>query len=172
MSRRFDDSRDSGSRQPDTHDHDHARASIAAPFLGIGGLALIVGSVLSWASQPTVDGTATDSFAGSSLPDGRMALGIGVALALMALYMGTTRRWGHWFDADLLALTLGAIATTVIVATWVNLGDGQSADVGLYVSLAGAVLTVIGSVAALATSRLDKDVRDRETRMTGDARVA
>jgi hypothetical protein len=162
MSSTFDDST-AGRSTRDVHDHDQARASIAAPVLGIGGIALIVGAVLSWASQPSSDGT-TDSFAGSSLPDGRLALGIGVALVLMALYMGTTRRWGHWFDADLLALALGAIATTQIVATWVNLGDAQSAEVGLYVSLAGAVVTVAGSIFALASSRLDDDVRDRGVR--------
>lgn len=132
-----------------------AKASVAAPLLGIGGLALALGTLLTWVDAG--DAATGAEVAGSSLSDGRLVMGIGLGMLLMGVYMATTRRYGHWYDADLLGATLGAIATTVIVTTWIALPDGQTADLGLYVSLAGAVLGLIGALAALAQSRVDHD---------------
>ena len=41
----------------------------------------------------------------------------------------------------------------MIVATWLTIPDGQSTEAGLYVSLAGAIVGLIGTVIALARSR-------------------
>lgn len=148
----------------DDWDDDRARRSMASPFFAIGGLALAVGAFFDWVSQPGTTPGTTDSFMGSQLSDGRIAMGIGVALFLMAVYMGTTQRYGHWFDSDLLGLALAAIATTAIVATWIQLGDTQTAEEGLYVSLAGGVVALIGAIVALAQSRREDDVRRDRTR--------
>jgi hypothetical protein len=102
-----------------------ARSSAAAPFLGLGGAALAIGSFLSWASDSTdnVAGSVNESITGSSFSDGRVVLGIGVAMLVMAAYMASTRRRGHWFDADLLGAALGTIAVVIIIATWVAYPD-------------------------------------------------
>jgi hypothetical protein len=152
MDKAYEDSRTRTSR---ALDRSKAKASAAAPLLGIGGLALLVGTLLTWIDAG--DAAGGTEVAGASLSDGRLVMGIGVGMLLMGIYMATTRRYGHWFDADLLGATLGAIATTVIVTTWIALPDGQTADLGLYVSLAGAVLGLFGALAALAGGRADHD---------------
>lgn len=119
---------------------------------------LTIGSFLAWASDST-DGVvagANESITGSSFSDGRFVMGIGVAMLVMAAYMASTRRRGHWFDADLLGAALGTIAAVVIIATWAAYPDSRSPDVGLYVSLAGAVIGMAGSLAA-ATRRHRED---------------
>jgi hypothetical protein len=150
MGTHYDDGTVTGPRRIERRDD--ARPSMAAPFVGLGGLALVIGTFLTWIDSGDAT-TGTTEIAGSSLSDGRIVMGIGFALIVMALYMGTTRRWGHWFDSDLLGATLSAVATTVIIATWVALPDGQSPDLGLYVSLAGAIVGLIGTVMALTRSR-------------------
>jgi hypothetical protein len=145
---------DTGAVRDRRLDYDEARPSIAAPLLGIGGLGLVIGSLLTWIDASDAAGAEVN---GGALPDGRLAMGIGFALLVMAAYMATTRRHWHWYDADLLGATLATIATTVIVATWVAIPEGQSPDLGLYVSLAGAVVALGGALAALAKSRTDAD---------------
>jgi hypothetical protein len=142
---------DSGNR---SIDRDTARSSVAAPFLGIGGVVLVIGSLLTWVDQG--DAAAGTEVAGTSLSDGRFVMGIGFAMIVMAVYMATTRRYGHWYDADLLGAALGAIATTVIVAIWIAIPDGMTADLGVYVSLVGAIIGLGGSIAALGASRADR----------------
>jgi hypothetical protein len=132
-----------------------ARPSIAAPLLGIGGLGLVIGSLLTWIDAGDA---ARREINGGSISDGRLAMGIGFAMLIMAVYMATTRRYGHRYDADLLGATLGAIATTVVVATMVALPDGTSADLGLYVSLAGAVVGLVGALIALFRGETQRDV--------------
>ena len=90
-------------------------------------------------------------------------MGIGFAMAIMGLYMGVSRRHGHWYDADLLGVALSGIASVVIVATWLALPDARSPDVGLYVALAGAVIGFLGSLAALMQSHRDDDVTDERS---------
>jgi hypothetical protein len=150
MATSYDDGTKTGPRRIETRDD--ARPSMAAPFLGLGGLALVIGSFMAWIDAGDAT-TGTTEIGGSSLSDGRIVMGIGFALLLMALYMGITRRRGHWFDSDLLGASLAAIATTVIVATWLTIPDGQSPEAGLYVSLAGAIVGLVGTVIALARSR-------------------
>jgi len=152
MERSYEDTRTTGSRDLG---RSRARASVAAPLLAIGGLALAIGTLLTWVDLG--DAAGGTEVAGTSLSDGRLIMGIGLGMLLMGVYMATTRRYGHWYDADLLGATLGAIATAVIVTTWIALPDGQTAELGLYVSLAGAVLGLIGALAALAQSRVGDD---------------
>lgn len=147
---------------------DVARRSVAAPFLGLGGLILAISAFLSWASgegEGQAAGGGDDSLSGYLFSDGRLVAGIGAALVLMALYMGTTRRYGHWLDADLTGVALSTIALTVIAATWMAIPEEEaSPDIGLYVALAGALIAFGGSIFTLATGRGDPDADRRLTR--------
>lgn len=145
-----------------TSARDDARSSAAAPFLGVGGAVLAIGSFLSWASDSaSATGSAVnESITGSSFPDGRVVMGIGIAMLVMAVYMGSTRRRGHWYDTDLMGAVLGTVAAVIIVSTWVAYPDSRSADVGLYLSLVGALIGMAGSLAAAARPHRDDDARD------------
>lgn len=148
------------------HDRgDEGRRSTAAPILALSGLILAIGTMLPWASQSGQSGGAIGSFnesiSGSSFSDGRIVMGLGVALLAIAVVMLTTRRRGAWFDADLLGLALATTALVVTIATWAGLNPSagavsRSADIGLYVSLAGSLLGVIGSLAGLTRSESDR----------------
>ncbi|MCA1727494.1 MAG: hypothetical protein LC722_07540, partial [Actinobacteria bacterium] len=147
-----------------------ARRSAAAPFLGLGGLVLAVSTFLSWAKfdQEAQGGGGQDSASGLDLSDGRLLLGIGLALILLAAYTGMTRRLGHWFDADLLGLALSTIALAVAGATWAAIPDRVSPDIGLYVALAGGAIAFLGSLLALIAGRRNV-VDDRSAR--GDTAI-
>jgi hypothetical protein len=158
------------------------RRSTAAPIIGAGGLVLIIGTMLPWASNAAA-GTASrvnTSISGSSFSDGRIAMGLGFAMLVIALVMFTTRRVGAWFDADLLGLALATTAGVVTIATWTALnssaGDAvsRSADTGLYVAVAGSVIAFAGALAGLmrsgsdrATDHRDNDVVETEVRGNG-----
>jgi hypothetical protein len=163
----------------------HGRRSTAAPMIGFGGLVLIIGSMLPWASNAAAGSASriNESISGSSLSDGRIAMGLGFAMLVIALVMFTTRRVGSWFDADLLGLALATIAGVVTIATWTalnsNAGDAvtRSADTGLYVALAGSVIGFAGALAGLMRSGSDRATDDRdndvvETEVRGNGAVA
>jgi len=85
MATSYDDGTRTGPRRIETRDD--ARPSMAAPFLGLGGLALVIGSLLTWIDAGDAT-TGTTEIGGSSLSDDRIVMGIGSALLVMALYMG------------------------------------------------------------------------------------
>ena len=150
-------------------DHRDARASVAAPALLIGALVVIVGTFLDWASGTVIDATGTQTetvdLSGLNVPDGRIVMGIGLALLVMATLMWANKRVGSWFDADLLGVTLSTIAIGTIVAFLIDVGDtGRSVEIGTYVSLAGAVIAFIGGLAALLRSGSDRATVDDEGR--------
>ena len=161
------------------------RRSTAAPIIGLGGIALIIGTMLPWASN-SVAGAANrvnESISGSSLSDGRIAMGLGFAMVMIALVMFTTRRVGAWFDADLLGLALATTAGVVTIATWTALNSNagaavsRSADTGLYVALAGSVVAFAGALAGLMRSGSDRATDDRdndvvETEVRGNGALA
>ena len=165
MDRRFE-GRD---RTPTGVDHRDARASMAAPAILIGALVVIVGTFLDWASG-TIDATGTTQtetldLSGLNVPDGRIVMGIGLALLVMAALMWANKRVGSWFDADLLGVTLSTIAIGTIVAFLIDVGDtGRSVEIGTYVSLAGAGVAFIGGLAALLRSGSDRATVDDEGR--------
>ena len=151
-----------------THDRDgdprvirdrrESRSSTAALALAFGGLVLVVGTFLDW-----IDGReqALTDPNGFQIPDGRVALGIGVALLLIGIVMATNRRVGSWFDADLLGFALSTVALVTVVALWVYLGsDQRSPDVGIYVAAAGAAIAMVGSLVALLRSGSDRATLD------------
>jgi hypothetical protein len=106
-----------------------SRSSTAAPVLIVGSLALIIGTFLDWVGSRD---QAVGASSGYQLPDGRIALGVGVALLLMGIIMAANKRVGSWFDADLLGVAMvGSLAALLRSAsdraTWDGEGEG---DVG------------------------------------------
>ena len=75
-----------------------ARASMAAPAILIGALVVIVGTFLDWASGAVIDATGTQTetvdLSGLNVPDGRIVMGIGLALLVMATLMWANKRSG------------------------------------------------------------------------------
>jgi hypothetical protein len=157
---------------------DDGRRSTAAPFIGLGGLILLIGSFLPWASDSGTARTINESISGSSFPDGRMAMGLGFAMLLIAVVMSTTRRAGSWFDADLLGFALGTIAVVTTVATLAALGSNgvdnvsRSAEIGLYVAIAGALIGMVGALVGLVRSASDRATEDRRGGVVGTERAA
>ena len=139
-------------------DRRESRSSTAALALAFGGLVLVVGSFLDW-----IDGRqlALGDPNGFQIPDGRLALGIGVALLLMGILMATNRRVGSWFDSDLLGVALSTVALVTVVSLWIYLAsDERSPDVGIYVATAGAAIAMVGSLVALLRSASDRATVD------------
>jgi hypothetical protein len=137
-----------------------SRSSTAAPVLIVGSLALIIGTFLDWVGSRD---QAVGASSGYQLPDGRIALGVGVALLLMGIIMAANKRVGSWFDADLLGVALSTIALVTVVALWGYLGsDNRSAEIGLYVTAGGALIAMVGSLAALLRSASDRATWDGE----------
>ena len=95
-------------------DHRDARSSVAAPAILIGALVVLVGTFLDWASGAVIDATGnqteTVDLSGLNVPDGRIVMGIGLGLLVMAALMWANKRVGSWFDDDLLGVTLATIA--------------------------------------------------------------
>jgi hypothetical protein len=157
---------------------DDGRRSTAAPFIGLGGLILIIGSFLPWASDSGTATTINGSIQGSSFADGRTAMGLGFAMLLIAVVMYTTRRAGSWFDADLLGFALGTIAVVTTVATLAALGSNgadnvaRTAEIGLYVAIAGSLIGMVGALMGLVRSASDRAVDDRRGGVVGTDRAA
>jgi hypothetical protein len=151
-------------------DVSYARASVAAPPILIGSVILIVGVFLDWATGgggTTELGatTATTELSGYNLIDGRIVAALGVALLLSAVLMWANKRVGSWFDADLLGVALSAAAIAQIVLFLMDVGnEALSADYGVYVSLVGAAIALIGALAALLRSGSDRATVDRDGR--------
>jgi cellobiose-specific phosphotransferase system component IIC len=146
-----------------------ARASVAAPAVLIGSLIVIVGTFLDWGSRTVSDATGTQTetvdLSGFNVPDGRIVMGIGFALLVVAVLMWANKRVESWFDADLLGVALSTFAIGTIVAFLIDGGDtGRSVEIGTYVSLAGALIAFIGGIAALLRSGSDRATVDDEGR--------
>ena len=163
----------------DTDQHrDDGRRSTAAPFIGLGGLILIIGTFLPWASDSGTANTINESISGSSFSDGRMAMGLGFAMLLIAIVMYTTRRAGSWFDADLLGFALATTAVVVSIATLTALGSNEAdnvtrtAELGLYVAIAGSLISMVGALVGLVRSASDRATDERRGGVVGTDRAA
>ena len=157
---------------------DDGRRSTAAPFIGLGGLILIIGTFLPWASDSGTANTINESISGSSFSDGRMAMGLGFAMLLIAVVMYTTRRAGSWFDADLLGFALATTAVVVSIATLTALGSNEAdnvtrtAELGLYVAIAGSLIGMVGALVGLVRSASDRATEERRGGVVGTDRAA
>jgi hypothetical protein len=138
------------------------RASMAAPAIVIGSIVVIVGAFLDWATGTggtTVLGvqTTTAGLSGFNIADGRIVGALGVALLVAGLLMWANRRLDSWFDADLLGIALSVFAIAQIGMWLMDINnEALSADYGVYVSLAGAVIAFVGGLVALLGSRSDR----------------
>jgi peptidoglycan/LPS O-acetylase OafA/YrhL len=73
------------------------------------------------------------------------------------LLMWANRRLDSWFDADLLGIALSVFAIAQIGMWLMDINnEALSADYGVYVSLAGAVIAFVGGLVALLGSRSDR----------------
>jgi hypothetical protein len=160
-------------------DDSYARPSMAAPWVLIGSIVLIVGAFLDWASGTGATNelgatTGTNDLSGYNLIDGRIAGALGVTLLIAAVLMWANKRVGSWFDSDLLAVALSGFAGVLIVMWLMDVGnEALSADYGAYVSLAGAAIAFIGALAALLRSGSDRATQDEEGRgSVGQRRAA
>ena len=149
---------------------DDDRGSLAPPALAVGGLIMLVGTFLGWASgngdgPNGANGNRSLDLAGFEMSDGRVAMGIGFALLLLAVLMFLSRRADAWNSADLLGATLATVGLVVIVATLADLAGsgGPSADIGLFVSLIGSLIALAGALIGLL-----RDASDRRDHLAGD----
>jgi hypothetical protein len=141
-------------------DRRKSRSSTAAPVLIVGSLAIIIGSFLDWIGSRD---QAVGASNGYQIPDGRLALGIGVALLLMGILMAANKRVGSWFDADLLGTALSTVALVTIVTLWASLGsDNRSVEAGVYVAAGGSFIAMAGCLVALLRSASDRATWDDE----------
>ena len=161
-------------RRPDIR----GRMSMAAPAIVLGSIVMVVGALLDWAAGTggtTVLGvrTTTAGVSGFSLVDGRIVGALGVALLIAGLLMWAHRRLESWVDADLLGVALSVFAIALI-GMWLFDIDNEalSADYGVFVSLAGAVIAFIGALVALLGSRSDRATTDLDRRDVGQRRAA
>ena len=155
------------------------RMSMAAPAIVVGSIVMVVGAFLDWATGTggtTIFGvqTTTAGLSGYSLVDGRIVGALGVALLIAGLLMWSNRRLESWFDADLLGVALSLFAIAVIGMWLLDIdNEALSADYGVFVSLAGAVIAFIGAIVALLGSRSDRTTTDLDRRSdVGQRRAA
>lgn len=171
-------SRYESTRLDTERNRDDGRRSTAAPFIGLGGLILIIGTFLPWASDSGTANTINESISGSSFSDGRIAMGLGFAMLLIAVVMYTTRRAGSWFDADLLGFALATTAVVVSIATLTALGSNEAdnvtrtAELGLYVAIAGSLISMVGALVGLVRSASDRATEERRGGVVGTDRAA
>ena len=142
-----------------------ARASTAAPPILLGSLILIVGSFLEWTSgsAQVASETGVVDLNGYNIADGRIVMGIGFALLVAAALMWANKRVGSWFDADLLGVSLSTIAVVVIVTFLMDVGStDRSAEIGIYVALAGSIIAMVGAMVALLRSGSDRATTEED----------
>lgn len=116
----------------------------------VGSLALIVGGYLPWISVPNLFVLSGPSYEGIEVGwegDGFLTFGVGLILMLGDLLFGEpSRRWFTLTGAVLAALA--AIAVLVdfrrIMEIAPEAGFYAATDIGIYVTLVGALLALIG----------------------------
>ena len=132
------------------------RSTFGVALTGLGGLLMVIGSIL-----PFIAGSAGGPFEGQtssglSFPRGKVDLGVGIALILIAFLMRALRL--TLFSTRIVAIV--AVVSSAIVAYW-SLRDISDVtklpevDVGtgLYVVLVGAILGLVGGVLCLIARR-------------------
>jgi hypothetical protein len=126
-----------------------APSTWAVGIIGLGGVLMIVGSIL-----PFVVGSAGGPFEGQTssgirYADGKFDLGVGVGLVVIAALLWALRL--TLFGARILAAVAIVGAAIILYATIVDVSDvGKLPEVeigiGLYVVLAGSIAGLIGGV--------------------------
>ncbi len=116
----------------------------------VGGLLLIIGGFLPWISVPNLFGLSGPSFEGIEIGwegDGFLTAGIGLILILGELLLwGDSRRWFAF-----IGVVLAVLAASVVFLDFRRIldlapeaGFYAATDIGIYVTLVGALLALIG----------------------------
>ena len=116
----------------------------------VGALLLIIGGFLPWISVPNLFGLSGPSFEGIEIGwegDGFLTAGIGLILILGELLLwGDSRRWFAF-----IGVVLAVLAASVVFLDFRRIldlapeaGFYAATDIGIYVTLVGALLALIG----------------------------
>ena len=116
----------------------------------VGSFLLIIGGFLPWISVPNLFGLSGSSFEGIEIGwegDGFLTAGIGLILILGELLLwGDSRRW-----FALIGVVLAVLAASVVFLDFRRIleiapkaGFYAATDIGIYVTLVGALLALIG----------------------------
>lgn len=127
----------------------NGRPMFGVAFTGLGGLLMVIGSIL-----PFIAGSSGGPFAGQTssglrFPRGKVDLGVGIALLLIALVIWALRL--TLFSKRILAIV--AVVSSAIVVYW-SLRDISDVaklpevdpGAGLYFVLVGGILGLVGGV--------------------------
>ncbi len=116
----------------------------------VGSLFLIVGGFCPWISVPNLFGLSGPSYGGIEAGwegDGVLTTGVGLILVLGELLFGGAAR--RWFT--LTGVVLAALAASVVFLDFRQIveiapeaGFYAATDIGIYVTLVGALLALIG----------------------------
>jgi hypothetical protein len=118
----------------------------------VGSLVLIVGGFLPWISVPNLFGLSGPSYEGIEVGwegDGFLTSGVGLILILGELLFGGVSH--RWFT--LTEVVLAALAASVVLLDFRRIleiapeaGFYAATDIGIYVTLVGALLALIGCI--------------------------
>jgi hypothetical protein len=118
----------------------------------VGSLLLIVGGFLPWISVPDLFGLSGPSYKGIEAGwegDGVLTTGVGLILILSELlFGGVARRWLTLTKVVLAALSASVVFLDIwrILELAPEAGFFAATDIGLYVTLVGALLALIGCI--------------------------
>jgi hypothetical protein len=126
------------------------QSTLPAALTGLAGLAVVVGSIMPWASIATAFGTV--SVAGTE-GDGKITLALGVGLLILAAVQISNANPGLRLFSAIVGAGTGVVAVIDIANVSSKVGEVSSAFArasvgsGLYVVLVGGALAIIGAVA-------------------------
>jgi hypothetical protein len=129
----------------------------------VGSLALIVGGFLPWISVPNLFGLSGPSYEGIEVGwegDGFRTAGIGLILLLSELLLsGVAHRWFVITEG-----VLAILAATVVILDFRRIleiapeaGFYAATDIGIYVTLVGALLALIGCLSKRVLASQQKE---------------
>ena len=116
----------------------------AAMLLGIGGLIMVIGSLMEFASVPG------QSLSGLDTDDGKLYLGVGIALAIFAAVIWSVAAAGTRRVLGVLSTLAALFMLYAAIVDITDIPEGVSVGIGLYIVLVGTILASIGAVWSLA----------------------
>lgn len=133
-------------------DAGRTRPTLAVGLIGVGGLLVVIGSIL-----PFVAGSPGGPFEGQTssglrYADGKFDLGVGIGLVLIAVLIQALRL--TLFATRILSVIATVAAGIILYATIIDVSDvGElpevEAGIGLYFVLAGAAVALVGGALGL-----------------------
>jgi hypothetical protein len=131
------------------------RPTLAVGLMGLGGLLMVIGAIL-----PFVTGSAGGPFEGESLgglstPDGKLYLGVGIALLVFAVLIWRVAVGTARLALGILTILAAGFMVYAGIVDISQVGDQPEVDIGigLYVVLLGSIGGVVGGVLSLLAAR-------------------